>query len=660
MSPPVTAVPRAGATLATSLGPWAHRVLDSYDALLARASDPDFDRCTAIRLYMERYAPVVPSSGIPDEQALQLAAAATLSTFLVAIAGGRSVATLADSERWFFGGEPALAGLGWASAEVTEPLISLGAEGLNAEILPHIFEVFVTGPIAASRSAKVNRRNNRKAKRRLGAFYTPADVAEYVCESVLDRWHNNAKGGIPNLLDPSCGTGSFLLSALKVLDAKYGPSLVNLSHLYGLDINPAAVQAARFSLVAAQCRYPSTDITPADVYFSTEKNFLVDDALQVFPPANRYEKEVQTYAQLSLTEIEPPQVHGRLSWLNEFPSEFDLLVGNPPYSSERGGRGTAYLPFVRMMWEVTAPSGSAGLIVPLSIAYNTSRAHTKIRNEMSRVNGHWRMAFFDRTPDSLFGDDVKTRNAILLLDKDASQPPRLDTTSLIRWSSRSRPKLFDSLYFAPSSWSLVESIIPKLGTAEERRAYAALRKSGHSVLGSEIATLSRHTKEALQRPEVIHYSSTAYNWIPVYRYMPQYGVFRRGYWSVECKTSADADVLFAVSSSRLTYWLWRVEGDGFHLPKHFVMGLPFTLSALSRGAYDTLRTLANRLWSEIAQRPVHTRNAGQVSLSLSPVGSEYLLDQIDVILCRSLGLDESFPGFIRQFAATAVAAGRNR
>ena len=257
MKGPATAVPRAGNTLATTLGPWAHRVLDSYHALLAETEQPDFDKNAAVRLYADRYSPVELCWETSDEQVLALAAAGLLSTFLTALAAGRPAATLTDSEAWFFGGEPVLARLRWtASFEVTDPLASLVAEGdLIPDVLPHVFEVFVTGPIGGSRSAHLSRRNNRGAKRRSGVFYTPADVAEHVCTSAVNLWRKDSADNIPNVLDPSCGTGSFLLAALKVLNATYSPSPENLRHVHGIDIDPAAVQAARFSIVAAQSRH---------------------------------------------------------------------------------------------------------------------------------------------------------------------------------------------------------------------------------------------------------------------------------------------------------------------------------------------------------------------------------------------------------------------
>ena len=50
-----------------------------------------------------------------------------------------------------------------------------------------------------------------------------------------------------------------------------------------------------------------------------------------------------------------------------------------------------------------------------------------------------------------------------------------------------------------------------------------------------------------------------------------------------------AEVVFAILSSRLTYWLWHVEGDGFHVGAWFVKQLPF-----GRTSFTTDQTRAFR------------------------------------------------------------------
>ena len=107
------------------------------------------------------------------------------------------------------------------------------------------------------------------------------------------------------------------------------------------------------------------------MYRSTKNNFLVGDALTIFPETTESKfTDNQENPQLRLGGLDEPSKR-----LNDgsrsarFPSRFDVVVGNPPYSSDQAARGTAYLPFVRVMWEATTASGTAGMVVPLSIAY---------------------------------------------------------------------------------------------------------------------------------------------------------------------------------------------------------------------------------------------------------------------------------------------------
>lgn len=72
-------------------------------------------------------------------------------------------------------------------------------------------------------------RLSREERRRGGVFNTPFEVALDACRALLD-----APGVV---LDPSCGTGTFLLAARQVL----GPS----ARLIGVDVDPAAIAVAR-------------------------------------------------------------------------------------------------------------------------------------------------------------------------------------------------------------------------------------------------------------------------------------------------------------------------------------------------------------------------------------------------------------------------------
>src|SRR5439155_15806322 len=77
-------------------------------------------------------------------------------------------------------------------------------------------------------------------------------------------------------------------------------------------------------------------------------------------------------------------------------------------------RHNSYPLFIEMMWRLTVPGrSSASLVTPLSIAFHRGSQYEGCRYGMYWGGGKWQFAFFDREPHALFGEEVKTRNAIL-------------------------------------------------------------------------------------------------------------------------------------------------------------------------------------------------------------------------------------------------------
>lgn len=102
-----------------------------------------------------------------------------------------------------------------------------------------------------------------RERKMLGEFYTPKQVVEYILDAVGYKPENELRG--KNLLDPACGSGGFLVEAIKRLIARYrrvGFDLRNLdpdeareiiegcvNSIYGLDIHPFACFIAEMNLL---------------------------------------------------------------------------------------------------------------------------------------------------------------------------------------------------------------------------------------------------------------------------------------------------------------------------------------------------------------------------------------------------------------------------
>jgi len=108
-------------------------------------------------------------------------------------------------------------------------------------------------------------------RKSLGEFYTPDWLVEY---SVAKLGYSDAKWLVARLLDPTCGSGSFLLEAIEkkrsaALAAGWDASrTVNMlmTTVWGFDLNPLAVQSSRVNFLIAiadllqQCKGKDVEI----------------------------------------------------------------------------------------------------------------------------------------------------------------------------------------------------------------------------------------------------------------------------------------------------------------------------------------------------------------------------------------------------------------
>ncbi|HNQ23144.1 MAG TPA: N-6 DNA methylase [Phycisphaerae bacterium] len=89
----------------------------------------------------------------------------------------------------------------------------------------------------------------------LGEFYTPDWLAELTLREAGFPGPGGASDGVPSLLDPACGSGTFLFTAIRLLreSGRDGAALADFCahHLAGLDVHPLAVIIAKTNLVLA-------------------------------------------------------------------------------------------------------------------------------------------------------------------------------------------------------------------------------------------------------------------------------------------------------------------------------------------------------------------------------------------------------------------------
>ena len=226
---------------------------------------------------------------------------------------------------------------------------------VSVDILGRIFEQSVTDLEELRAVAKGEKYDEKKGKRKTqGVFYTPAFITQYIVQRALGKYLDQKEQelreqsfqGVPNsqqeilfwktyrdnilqktkIIDPSCGSGAFLIAAYNYLLRQY--ERVNLAlasfnetplnrteinqiilkkNLYGVDLSPESVEITKLSLwlQTAEMGKQLTDL---------ENNIKAGNSI-----------------------IDDAQVHSlAFNWQAAFPEVFsqggfDVVIGNPPY-----------------------------------------------------------------------------------------------------------------------------------------------------------------------------------------------------------------------------------------------------------------------------------------------------------------------------------------
>lgn len=241
---------------------------------------------------------------------------------------------------------------------------------IQIELLSEIYENFLF-------------KTDPELKKKTGTYYTPPALVEFILNEKLPT-NNGEQNYNVKVLDPSCGSGIFLVESFNRLVKRYEnqykakpdfATLVKLleENIFGIEINPQAIKVAAFSLYLAlvdkldpknlwqkkKHRLPNLINNPDDSSLKAQgKNLFCRDTI------------------LQNVEIEN--------------IEFNLVVGNPPfgktdllesvrnYCDKYGFAKEMVLPFLHKATKF-APNGEIALIFNTKILTNTEDVYKDFR-----------------------------------------------------------------------------------------------------------------------------------------------------------------------------------------------------------------------------------------------------------------------------------------
>ena len=668
------AIPRRGHVLSTVVETYGKSIREAVAIL---ASSFTRELCSEVRVSFPSPPVEHPESdyALSDEE---LASWAVVSMWVVGIAVEAlpTTGTLSEAEQWFFESERVTTLLPVHAMRKAETALRTEADAsAYFQLLPYVLDPHGPGSrLSVRRDPETHSARSRKRKE--GVFYTPADVAEYMASACLAEISDETP---PRIFDPACGTGVFLRASLQEMRRRYpARDAFSLASecLFGVDIDPWVLDATAFVLVADSWSHLQANrIVPAKAWRRLRMNLACIDTLRVDPATSIVREEgkilrkggrVSISRLFSAMELGPTVVLGnppyadlgRRSDLDELKNVYETLAVKPHPNAE------IYLPFIEQMIRLANKEVCSGaLVLPLSLACNIGPQFSMARELISKTRGRWRFAFFDREPHALFGEDVKTRNAIVLWSRNPSDPkPILSTGPLQKWRGASRAAMFTNLRFTLVDGD-IRAGIPKIEGELQASALRALsvrrdclEQVVHSIGRIELA------ETVGMDDRTVFIGATAYNFLNVFMKPPE-GVLHDGQTlsqnplhAVRCTSRTDAFAVFGVLSSYLAYWWWHTHSDGFHVSRRFIAKLPFGVSGFLEGVTGALSEHGEELWIAIQERPVISLNRGRTSLAYTPNGHDKIRRRIDEVLVNHVGLEIAFVDELQQFTARTVAA----
>ena len=246
---------------------------------------------------------------------------------------------------------------------------------LPADILGRVYEQFLGKIIRLTVGHQAKVEDKPEVKKAGGVFYTPKYIVDFIVERTVGKLLENrtpAQADRLRILDPACGSGSFLIQAYQCLLDGYrdryvasGPEKrargrkpvlcqaaggewrlttaerkrILLNSIYGVDIDPQAVEVTKLSLLLKVLEGESGEILASQLKLFHERA-LPDLSGNIRCGNSLIGPDFYNGAQLTLLGDEDQYRINCFDWEKEFPEVFAGGNGRTP-SVTRGGREAA-------------------------------------------------------------------------------------------------------------------------------------------------------------------------------------------------------------------------------------------------------------------------------------------------------------------------------
>jgi len=390
---------------------------------------------------------------------------------------------------------------------------------IPADILGQVYERFLGKVIRLTAGHQAKVEDKPEVRKAGGVYYTPTYIVDYIVKNTVGKLlEGKTLKDASNLkiLDPACGSGSFLLGAFQyLLDwqtewySKHEPETwakgktptiyqaqggdyrlttsekkrILLSNIHGVDIDPQAVEVTKLSLSLKVLEGESQESIGAQLGLFKER--ALPDLGKNIQCGNSLIGPDYYEGQMFPDEEERYRVNA-FNWQAAFPQVFiaggfDVVIGNPPYSAKQSletkelmrffssveYKCDPYAFFIEQGLNNLKNEGHLGFIIP--VTWMTNYYYMKLRKLLIDSNSLNKIVLLD----GLVFEDANVDTCMLFLNKNGMSTEKFEwvktTPNLLGqpFSYREYSKVraegrYDIVPNADDAWNEVRSKIDKV------------------------------------------------------------------------------------------------------------------------------------------------------------------------------------------------------